>query len=197
MSSNQDPFEQQNDNPFGQQSGGFQGPSGFSQPQQPKKRGGGAGRTCLIVVVAVMACCVLCVGALVVGALSYRPVVPAIMWVAMVQSEGADQTGNIVCPDSDAEAFSVAFAQEYGTVTTFEFNDLSVDNDNDTTTFQGSFETSDGQNYNFDAVFVIDPDNGQDFLSSFGCVDEINPVEGQQQVVNPIGGGGTGAGDSQ
>lgn len=186
----QNPYDQQNNpfgqqqqqSPFGQQPGGFGqqqqggfgfgGPSGFNDPVQPQKKGG-RGRTCFILILLVFACCLLCVGGTVIAAFQYKPAVPALAWVAVVQSDGAENTANVVCEGSQAEAYSLAFSVTYDNVTAFNFDDtFEVDKENNVVTMAGTF-TNAGAEVPFSLVMTIDPDNGQGPLGSFGCVESI------------------------
>lgn len=177
---NDNPFNQPQDSPFGNQENPFgnqpygqpygSGPSGFNQPVEPQRRGN---RTCLTIVGLVFICIILCcVGAFAL-AWTNKPYVAPLFWISQAGTGNIENTAGIVCPNSQAEDYSVStFPEEFPNVSSINFDSDGITRDGDDIIFRGSI-TSDNGEEPVTATFVVDLD-GEGDLGPFGCVQAIN-----------------------
>ncbi|MBZ0318071.1 MAG: hypothetical protein K8L91_16745 [Anaerolineae bacterium] len=204
-------FGQQPQQPFGQPQFGQQQPYGFGQapyggfvqeePKRRRRRG-----PCCIILVLVGVCLLCCVGGVGAFAFAFRPAVPALLWISLANNGEADQTGSVVCKDSQAELFSLAYQAEYGSDVTINFTTFNTENDSVTIEGEmkgpaGSWSTTDDPDgdgtVDYEAVFTVNRDGtpssseNEAIANFFGCIESINQIS----PTSPLGSGLTPSGN--
>lgn len=212
-------FGQQPQQPFGQPQFGQQQPQfgqqqpyGFGQApyggfvqEEPKRRRRGRGPCCIIFIL-IGVCLLCCVGGIGAFAFAFRPAVPAILWISLANNGEADQTGSVVCKDSQAELFSLAYHQAYGSDVTINFT--TFNSENDEVTIEGTMKRTTGSwssaddpdgdgTVDYKAIFIINgdgtpsSDENKAISNFFGCIETIN----QTSPTSPLGSGLTPSGN--
>ncbi len=157
---------------FGQGDAQFNPPS-FSQPPPRSNR---TGRIILLGFASIFLCILVCCCCIVVVGYSLREVVPAMFWVTMVNQDQLNDasTLNIVCPDSQAEQFTLQFQQTYPNAEISMDNRNEIEGSDNMAIIKGTLK-ADGVEFPYEAEFITDPD-GPKFFVLFHCITEIRQI---------------------
>lgn len=142
-----------------------------------QKRGWVIGGVILVIVL-------LCIGCFLVMTLQYTSTISAYAWVQNANDGKVGQPSDLVCQNSQAEAFGRIFQQRYGnsikiTISSFEETD-------DNTVFEGRIELGEDR-LDYEARYYFGEEKGG-FLGLINCVEKIELSKPSTLPVNHWGG---------
>lgn len=176
--------QQQNDNTFDYNFGQGNIPQ-YGPPPQPNR----TGRVILLGMASVFLC--VCVFCLCVGVVLYsaREAVPAQLWVQMVNRDILEDATslNVVCPGSQAEAFTERFMAAYPNAEITLDNSTEMEGGDNLAIVKGTL-TADNTDFDYEAEFITDPD-GEKFFLIFSCITEIRQISPPLDVEDNLFGG--------